>query len=104
MSKGWGTSKLGVALGILGVALKVGEKGVALKVGEKSASQLPPRRGCLGPNFKFLFYIALYTEELSDYENQVGGMKRSKAANLIKLHSENAQYCNFRIEISQMDG
>ena len=96
---------MALKVGEKGVALKVGEKGVALNVGEKAASQLPPRRDCLGPNFKFLFYIALYTEELSDYENQVGGMKRSKAANLIKLHSENnAQYCNFRIEISQMDG
>ena len=37
-----GTSKLDVALRILGVAPKVVEQGVALKVGEKVASHLTP--------------------------------------------------------------
>ena len=39
-----GTSKLGVALRILGFAPKVGEKGVAPKVGKKAASHLTPLR------------------------------------------------------------
>ena len=40
--QGWGTSKLGAALRILGVAPKVGEKGVALKVGENAAWHFTP--------------------------------------------------------------
>ena len=39
---GWGTSKSGVALRILGVAPTTGEKGVAVKVGETGASHLTP--------------------------------------------------------------
>ena len=35
---GWGISKVGVELKILGVAPTVGEKGVALKVDESGAS------------------------------------------------------------------
>ena len=39
---GWGISKSGVALRILGVAPTEGEKGAALKVVETGASHLTP--------------------------------------------------------------